>query len=144
MLYCLMSFLRERQRPSLGDLLLAAMGAQLFRFPESWPALLTGGDTRWHLRAGEWTFQNQPLPTTDLFTFARAGLAVLAGCAILCTVMVLFQHMVWRRANLLIAFGVLLLAGRSLPSLQPGTSSSKACRRGAVDSTGAEPLGEAW
>jgi len=135
MLDYLMTFFRERLRPSLGDVVLAAVVGQLFCFREGWSALLADGDTGWHIRTGDWILQNRSVPTTDLFTFTRAGdpwfawewlsdllmslvhqhwglagVAVLAGCAILCTVMVLFQHMLRRGANVVVAFGVLLLA----------------------------------
>ena len=102
---------------------------------QGWSALLADGDTGWHIRTGDWILQNRSVPTTDLFTFTRAGepwfawewlsdvlmslvhqhwglagVAVLAGCVILLSVMVLFRHMLWRGANVVVAFGVLLLA----------------------------------
>ncbi len=133
--YRLMEFLRERLRPSLGDVTLAAIAGQLFFFRNGWLRLLCDGDTGWHIRTGEWILQNRSVPTTDLFSFSRpdapwfawewlsdvlwalvhqhwglAGVSVLAGCVILLGVMVLFRHMLWRGANVVVAFGVLLLA----------------------------------
>jgi hypothetical protein len=135
MLYRLMTFLRERLRPSLGDVVLAAMVGQLFYFREGWSSLLADGDTGWHIRTGDWILQSRSVPTTDLFSFTRAGeswfawewlsdllmslvhlhwglagVSVAGGCVILLSVMVLFRHMLWRGANVVVAFGVLLLA----------------------------------
>ena len=127
--------LRGRLWPSLADVVLAAITGQLFFFQQGWMSLLGDGDTGWHIRTGEWILQHRSVPTSDLFSFARpgapwfawewltdvlwalahghwglTGVCVLAGCVILLSAMVLFRHMLWRGANVAIAFGVLLLA----------------------------------
>lgn len=135
MLHRLMTFLRERLRPSLGDVVLAAMVGQLFYFREGWSALLADADTGWHIRTGDWILQRGSVPAVDVFSFSRpgepwfawewlsdvlpalvhrhwglAGVAVAGGGVILLVVLVLFRHMLWRGANVVVAFGVLLLA----------------------------------
>jgi hypothetical protein len=35
--------------------------------------LLTDSDTGWHIRTGEWILKNGRVPTTDLFSFTKAG-----------------------------------------------------------------------
>src|SRR5215469_12328788 len=35
--------------------------------------LLTDSDTGWHIRTGEWILQNSRVPTTDIFSFTKAG-----------------------------------------------------------------------
>ena len=68
-----MDSLRKWLPPSLGDVVLAAIGGQLFFFRQGWSALLGDGDTGWHIRAGEWILRNRSVPTTDLFSFSRPG-----------------------------------------------------------------------
>ncbi len=122
-------------RPSLADVVLAAIVGRIFAFGLVWSALLNDGDTGWHIRAGDWIVANRRVPTTDLFSFSRsgapwfawewlsdvvlsfvhrhwalAGVSVLAFCVIVVGVMVLFRHMLWRGANPVVAFGLLLLA----------------------------------
>jgi hypothetical protein len=135
MLYRLMTFLRERLRPSLGDVVLAALVGQMFYLKEGWDALLADVDTGWHIRTGDWILQNHSVPRIDLFSFSKsgapwyawewlsdiilsvinrywglAGVVFLAGCVIVLSALVLFRHMLWRGANVVVAFGVLLLA----------------------------------
>ncbi len=128
-----MSFTRYL-RPSLGDVVLAAFTLQLFYLSGNWFSLLADGDTGWHIRTGEWILQNRTVPTADLFSFARpgepwfawewlsdvlfalahrpwglTGVAIAAGCVILLSVMILFRHMLWRGANVVAAFALMLL-----------------------------------
>ncbi len=128
-------FLRRGLRPSLADLLLASLLGWLFVAGNGWSALLADGDTGWHIRAGEWILENRSVPVTDLFSFSRsgapwfawewlsdllmalvhrswglAGVAALAGCLIALAAMVLFRHMLWRGAHVLVALAVVLLA----------------------------------
>jgi hypothetical protein len=128
-------FLRRVLRPSLADLLLASMVGWLFVAGRGWSALLADGDTGWHIRAGEWIIENRSVPVTDLFSFSRsgapwfawewlsdllmalvhrtwglAGVAALAGCLIGLAAIVLFRHMLWRGAHVLVALAVVLLA----------------------------------
>lgn len=128
-------FLRRGLRPSLSDLLLASMVGWLFVAGHGWSALLADGDTGWHIRTGEWILDHRSVPVTDLFSFSRsgapwfawewlsdllmalvhrswglAGVAALAGCLIALTALVLFRHMLWRGAHVLVALAVVLLA----------------------------------
>ena len=54
----LIEFFRERLRPTLGDVVLAAMAGQLFYIGRGWSALLAAGDTGWHIRTGDWIIPN--------------------------------------------------------------------------------------
>jgi hypothetical protein len=135
MLYRLMTFLRARLRPSLCDVLLAALTVRLLAMGKGWLALLADGDTGWHIRAGDWMLQHRAVPTTDLFSYTRsgqdwfawewlsdvamalvhrhwglAGVSVLGGIVIVLAAMVLFRHMLWRGANVAVALPVLFLA----------------------------------
>ncbi len=127
--------LRSVLRPSLGDVVVAAMACQLLVAGKGWGSLLGDGDTGWHIRTGEWVLRNHAVPASDLFSFSRAGepwfawewlsdvilalvhqywglagVSFLAGGIIMASIMVLFHHMLWRGANVVVAFGVLLLA----------------------------------
>ncbi|MDX2268358.1 MAG: hypothetical protein NW208_09640 [Bryobacter sp.] len=60
--------------PSLLDFLPAAILAWLFWLrPDGWATLLNDGDTGWHIRTGEWIWQNRQVPHQDLFSFTRPG-----------------------------------------------------------------------
>ena len=125
--------LRKWLRPSLGDVVLAAIAGQLFYIGRGWSALLADGDTGWHIRTGEWILRNHSVPTTDLFSFSKpgapwfawewlsdvlmalvyqqwslAGVSALGGCVILLSLMILFRHMLWHGANVVVVFAVLL------------------------------------
>ena len=65
--------LRNVLRPSLADVVLAALLGQLFCFRQGWVSLLADGDTGWHIRTGEWILQYRSAPTVDLFSFTRPG-----------------------------------------------------------------------
>ncbi|MCL5744475.1 MAG: hypothetical protein M1541_11210 [Acidobacteria bacterium] len=135
MLRSLGEFLHAGSRPSLADVLLAAVVARLLVLGKGWSALLRDGDTGWHIRTGEWILQHRAVPTTDLFSFSRsgqqwfawewlsdvvmalvhqrwglAGVSVLACIVIVLAAMVLFRHMLWRGANVVVAFAVLMVA----------------------------------
>ncbi len=130
----LIQFLRDGMRPSLGDVVLAALAGQLFYMGRGWSALLADGDTGWHIRTGDWILRNHSVPTTDLYSFSKAGapwfawewlsdvlmalvhqhwalagVSVMGGCVIMLSVMILFRHMLWQGANVVVAFAVLLL-----------------------------------
>ncbi len=135
MRYKLSELFRAGWRPSLADVVLAAVTARLLVLGKGWSALLADGDTGWHIRVGEWMLQHRSVPTTDLFSFSRsgqewfawewlsdvvmalfhrhwglAGVSVLACIVIVLAAMVLFRHMLWRGANIAVAFPVLFVA----------------------------------
>jgi hypothetical protein len=122
-------------RPSLSDLLLVSLIAWLFVAGQGWTVLLADGDTGWHIRTGDWILQNSSIPTRDIFSFSRdgepwfawewlsdvlfacvsrhwglAGVAALAGCVLALAALVLFRHMLWRGANVLVALATVLVA----------------------------------
>jgi hypothetical protein len=122
-------------RPSLADLLLVSLVAWLFVAGQGWTVLLADGDTGWHIRTGDWIQQTRSIPTRDLFSFTRAGqpwyawewlsdvifavvhrhwglagVAALAGCVLALAAQVVFRHMLWRGANLMVALATVLVA----------------------------------
>src|SRR5262249_49761266 len=38
-----------------------------------WKSLLADGDTGWHIRTGQYILEHRAVPTSDLFSFSRAG-----------------------------------------------------------------------
>lgn len=98
-------------------------------------ALLADGDTGWHIRTGDYILSERRFPTTDLYSFSlpgapwfawewgsdvlfslahRAaglkGVAVFSGGLIALTSALLFQYMLWRQANVILAVVVMLAA----------------------------------
>lgn len=61
-----------RLAPTLPDLVFAMLLVALFGRAYSWQALLSDGDTGWHIRAGEYILDHG-MPARDLFSFSRAG-----------------------------------------------------------------------
>ena len=59
--------------PSLSDLAFLMPILVLFWSTTGVGWLLTDSDTGWHIRAGEWTLENGRVPTTDMFSFTKAG-----------------------------------------------------------------------
>jgi len=59
--------------PSLTDLAFLAPLAVLFWLMNGTHTLLLDGDTGWHIRTGEWILTHGHVPTTDLFSFTKAG-----------------------------------------------------------------------
>ena len=59
--------------PSLSDLAFLTPFLVLFWCTTGVGWLLTDSDTGWHIRAGEWILKNRRVPTTDLFSFTKAG-----------------------------------------------------------------------
>jgi hypothetical protein len=121
-------------RPSFADLLLVSLIAWLFLAGEGWTVLLADGDTGWHIRTGDWILQTRSIPTHDLFSFSRhgepwfawewlsdvvfslvnrgwglAGVAVLTGCVLALAALVVFGHMLWRGANVMVALATVLV-----------------------------------
>lgn len=117
-----------------------ALVGWLFIFGASgWKALLGDGDTGWHIRAGQYILAHHAVPTTDIFSFSRAGApwfawewltdvmyaglfqaAGLKGIVLATGLMIglfgaiVLRYTVWRGANPLVAlFTTLLAAGAS-------------------------------
>src|SRR6185312_4913165 len=59
--------------PSLVDLFFVVMLLVVFGSPLSWQALLSDGDTGWHIRTGEIILRTGAVPASDIFSFSRAG-----------------------------------------------------------------------
>ncbi|HYW44774.1 MAG TPA: hypothetical protein VE959_18065 [Bryobacteraceae bacterium] len=57
--------------PSLADLFVAILLAAEFGQPASWLALLSDGDTGWHIRTGDFILRSGAVPLRDLFSFSR-------------------------------------------------------------------------
>ena len=121
-------------RPSFADLLLVSLIAWLFVAGEGWTVLLADGDTGWHIRTGDWILQTRSIPTHDIFSFSRsgepwfawewlsdvifslvnrgwglAGVAVLTGCVLALAALVVFGHMLWRGASVMVALATVLV-----------------------------------
>jgi hypothetical protein len=119
--------------PSFSDFLLVSLLVWLFATGSGWEALLADGDTGWHIRTGEYVLNTGSVPKTDLFSFSRSGapwfawewladvifallhgqwgllgVVVVTGVVIVLTAVVLFQHMLWRGANVFAALAVVL------------------------------------
>jgi hypothetical protein len=125
--------------PSLADILLIVLEAILFMSGVGWAALLSDGDTGWHIRTGEHILQTHAVPERDLFSaigrdapwyawewladviFALLhnwaglkGVVLLSGLFGAATVMVLFRHMLWKGAELHVSVLVAILAADAL------------------------------
>jgi hypothetical protein len=62
-----------RLAPSFVDFaFLAPLGFLLAR-PNGFQTLLGDGDTGWHIRTGDWMFQNGRIPVADFFSFSKPG-----------------------------------------------------------------------
>jgi hypothetical protein len=121
--------------PSLSDCLFLAILLWVFAAGAGWSVLLADGDAGWHIRTGDYILATRSVPVTDLFSFSKAGqpwfawewlsdvifsalhrawglkgLVAAAGLLLSFTVTLLFRHMMWRGANLLIALVVTLVA----------------------------------
>jgi hypothetical protein len=59
--------------PSLSDLAFLTPILVLFWCTTGVGWLLTDSDTGWHIRTGEWIVGNGRVPTTDMFSFTKAG-----------------------------------------------------------------------
>lgn len=132
--------LRRWAVPSLSDCLFFSLLGWLFFGGSSWSALLSDGDTGWHIRTGEYILNQHQFPTRDLFSFSRPdaswyawewlsdtafalvyrplglkGVVLLSGAAIALSALLVFRRMLWRGSNLFLALAALYLAvGASL------------------------------
>jgi hypothetical protein len=57
--------------PSLTDLIFLLPAFLILFILQGTKILLADGDTGWHIRTGEWIFQNRTVPTVDLFSFTK-------------------------------------------------------------------------
>ncbi len=121
--------------PSLSDVLFVAFMIWIFVTGEGWKGLLGDGDTGWHIRTGDYILQTGTVPRTDIFSMAKQGqpwfawewlsdvvfallhrawgfkgVVVLAGLLLTMTSTLLFRHMMWRKANLLVSLFLTLVA----------------------------------
>ncbi|HUS06110.1 MAG TPA: hypothetical protein VMZ52_07440 [Bryobacteraceae bacterium] len=121
--------------PSLSDLFFISLTAWLFIAGDGWKQLLLDGDTGWHIRVGDYILTHHRVPTTDLFSFSKAGapwfawewltdivyaglfrifglkgVVLLAGLMIAGSFCVLLRHMLWRGANTFVALLCTLLS----------------------------------
>jgi hypothetical protein len=122
--------------PSFTDLFFIALLAWLFVCGTAgWKALLTDGDTGWHIRTGQYILAQHTVPTHDLFSFSKPGAAwfawewladvwygwlfgigglkavvLFAGVLIAAYATLLLRYTLWRGSNPLVASLVTLLA----------------------------------
>lgn len=122
--------------PTLADFLVFSLIVWLFLAgPNGWAALLSDGDTGWHIRVGDWIREHRAFPRTDFLSFSKAGepwfawewaaevlmswlhalagmKGVVLGLGLLLPgyLLVLFRHAMWRQSTPLIALPILLMA----------------------------------
>jgi len=65
--------LRKLWIPSLPDIFFVVLLVSAFAQPAGLSALLTDGDTGWHIRTGELVLASGQAPLVDHFSFTRAG-----------------------------------------------------------------------
>ncbi|MBM3786435.1 MAG: hypothetical protein FJW30_18915 [Acidobacteria bacterium] len=125
--------------PSLTDFLFFSLIIWLFLAgPNGWAALLSDGDTGWHIRVGDWILQNRAFPRVDFLSFTMEGKPWFAwewlaevwmsalhswagmkgvvwglGLLIPAYLMIGFRHALWRGAEPLVALPILLVASGS-------------------------------
>jgi hypothetical protein len=128
-----------RWAPTLADFLFVSLIVWLFLAgPNGWAALLSDGDTGWHIRVGDWIREHSAFPRTDFLSFSKAGepwfawewasevlmswlhsiagmKGVVLGLGLLLPayLLVLLRHAIWREATPLIALPILLMASGS-------------------------------
>ena len=121
--------------PSLSDCLFLALLIWVFALGSGWTSLLADGDTGWRIRAGEYILDTRSVPAHDLFSFSKPnapwfawewladvifaalhrawglkGVVVFAAVTLCAEATLLFRHMAWRGANVLVALIATLLA----------------------------------
>lgn len=121
--------------PSLFDVIVVVLPLWFFALSgDVASALLSDGDTGWHIRTGDWILQHRQFVREDLFSFSKAGQPWFAwewlsdilfsllhsamgmkGLVLLTIALsslylaLLFRQMVWRGANIFIAFPLAML-----------------------------------
>jgi hypothetical protein len=118
--------------PSLGEVVFASVLGWLLLAGSGSQALLADADTGWHLRTGDYILDQRRFPATDRFSYSKPGaewfawewgsdvlLALahraggLAGVVLFGAVLIaaaaaaLFQFLLWRGANVIVALVVL-------------------------------------
>lgn len=121
--------------PSLSDCLFLALLIWVFALGSGWISLLADGDTGWHIRTGEYIVDTGSVPAHDLFSFSKPnapwfawewladvifavlhrawglkGVVIFAAVTLCAAATLLFRHMLWRGANVLVALVATLLA----------------------------------
>ena len=119
--------------PSLSDFFFFAVTLWMFFSGKGWNQLLMDGDTGWHIRTGEYILDHHAVPTSDLFSFSKAGepwfawewladviygwlfrsmglkgVVLLSGLIISLIATIILRHMLWRKANLFISLAITL------------------------------------
>jgi hypothetical protein len=125
----------SRWIPSLSEMVFVSVMAWLFLGASGPEALLTDGDTGWHIRTGDYILATHSFPKQDLFSFSKpdqpwfawewlsdvifaglhkfgglAGVVLLAGVLIAATSAVMLRYMVWQRSDLFVSIVVMLVA----------------------------------
>ncbi len=128
-------FLRRWLTPTLADVFFVALFLAVFARSGGLQALLSDGDTGWHIRTGEMAIASGRVPVADPFSFSRAGqpwfawewgsdalfallfrwrglaaVAAMAGAVLALGAAVRFAHMLRRGAGLWLALGLGLAA----------------------------------
>jgi len=120
--------------PSLADFAFLMPIAFIFGRMAGMGALLADCDTGWHIRTGEWIATHHWVPSTDLFSYSKAGapwfawewgsdvlmaslnalgglrLLVLAAMILISTVFALLYKLALRRSNPMVALGLTAVA----------------------------------
>lgn len=122
--------------PTFSDCFYLAIIVWLFLAgTQGWKALLTDGDTGWHIRTGEYILQTGHIPTTDLFSFSKPGapwfawewlsdlifallfriaglkaVVLFCGALIALFATVVLRYAIWRGANVSVAFPLAMFA----------------------------------
>jgi hypothetical protein len=130
---------KSRWVPALADFLFLSLIVWLFLAgPNGWAALLSDGDTGWHIRVGDWIREHGAFPRQDFLSFSKEGAPWFAwewgaelamsylhglaglkgvvlglGLLIPAYLMVVFRHAIWRGATPLILLPVMLMASGS-------------------------------
>jgi hypothetical protein len=125
--------------PSMADFVFLSLIIWLFLAgPNGWLALLSDGDTGWHIRIGDWILQHRQFPRQDFLSFSKPGAPWFAwewGSEILMSVLhswaglkgvvfglgllipvyliVVLRHAMWRGSSALIALPILLVSSGS-------------------------------
>jgi hypothetical protein len=126
-------------KPTMADFLFLSLIIWLFLAgPNGWVALLSDGDTGWHIRIGDWILQHHAFPRTDFLSFSKAGepwyawewgsevamswlhswagmkgVVLGLGLMIPAYLLIVFRHAMWRGATPLVALPILLVASGS-------------------------------
>ena len=128
------SHLALKLMPSFADVALLAPAAFLFGRMNGVNTLLSDCDTGWHIRTGQWIAAHHAVPVQDIFSFSKPGapwfawewlsdvmfaglyamgglrVVSLAAIVLLCATFGLLYRLARRRANVVIAIAMTMLA----------------------------------